>query len=161
MQPFRFREEFRSWPTHLISVDFPPEPKGIIRPHSGAFDCLGHFGASCCTSKQYLNFFCSSAIWRRRAEANRSASPSPTSCVTSTLSPYDRSEKLVAVGLGPLAIYLAEHLLAALGPELAHLGVHALTVGRDPGVALFHGRDFATELCNGKAVYYQRPRFVA
>jgi hypothetical protein len=54
---------------------------------------------------------------------------------------------LAAVGLGS-ARHFAERLLTAFGPELTHLGVHALAVGRDAGIAVFHGRDSATELRN-------------
>jgi hypothetical protein len=49
------------------------------------------------------------------------------------------SAELRAVGLGA-ARHLAEHLRASCLGELAYLRLDALSVGRDPGVAVDHAR---------------------
>jgi hypothetical protein len=62
--------------------------------------------------------------------------------------PGEHAAELGAIGLRA-ARHFAEHLARADGPELAHLGVNALAVGRNPCVAIFYGvilhRTFAPE----------------
>jgi hypothetical protein len=43
---------------------------------------------------------------------------------------------------------------------LAHLGVNALAVRRNPRVAVFHAPDYVGDLCKGKGVCFQRPNFL-
>jgi hypothetical protein len=44
-----------------------------------------------------------------------------------------------AAELGAVSLRAARHLARAGGLELAHLGIDALTVGRDSCIAVFHG----------------------
>lgn len=79
---------------------------------------------------------------------------------TSPAPGWARTAELVAVGFGA-ARHLAEHVAGAGRLELAHSGVNALAVGRDPGGGGKSLVDCAPDLRNKKELSFQRLSFGA